>query len=169
MQALWTQPVTDREPGARMTCVDMNRITNNLNWLVERMEERQLYHGHSCDKTEWVHNDYVSWDQWNLILLVLNDVVTALNLQTAGEATFDTTYTNINTVEDLTRLARERLELYESQGDCGKYVDTEVYPGADGYFPCGVQEPWDPPNKRIRHYCDTEIYLGEAANVGGVE
>lgn len=168
MSSYWTTPVTNREPGARMTWVDMNRITNNLNYLAEKGEEHQLYKGQKVEKTEWTYNDYVTRVLWTQILHVLRDLIRSLGLIAPEEATYDTTYHNINVVEDLTRLAYERFNLYMGQGQLGKYVDTEVWTG-DEYNLGGIQDGWTSPYRRIRHYCDTEVFCGDIANTGGVE
>lgn len=166
--AYWTTPVTDREAGARMTYVDMNRITNNLNYLAETMHEHQMYQGRYLDKVSWTWNDYVELIQWTKILGVLADVTRALGMEGSEEANYDTTYTNINIVETFTQQAYQRFNQLMSQGALGKYVDTEVYAG-DNYYLGGVQDPWTSPYRRIRHYVDTELYCGEVANVGGYE
>lgn len=170
--AYWTTPVTDREPGARMTWVDMNRITNNLNYLAEVLTEHQMYHGRFVDKTDWTWNDYVTREQWNLILLVLGDVTRSLGMEGAEEADFSTTYTNINIVETFTYEAYKRFEMYEGQGDVGRYLGTnrnKYVSVNDDYYLGGIQDPETNPLRKIRHYVDTEVYCADDANVGGAE
>lgn len=165
--AYWSTPVTDREYGARMTHVDMNRITNNLNYLAEQLHEHALYYGPEVSKTDWVYNDYVYLIQWQEILKVLDRLVASTNIDYTEPGNEDTTYQNINNVEDLIRKVRERYDLLMGQGNANLYVDTEVWSG-EGY-PGGVQDPTTNPFRRLRHYCDTEIYCGEPANAGGAK
>ena len=163
--ATWQTPVTDRDSTAMMTVADMNRITNNINFVCEKLAEHSAYIGDLITKTTWIHNDYVTLVEWKEILRVLNHLVETTNIEADGQADERTTYDNINTVEDLTFKARERMDLLLSQGAANHYVDTEVWTGG-GDYPAGIQAPIN--GQRLRHYVDNEIYTGDAANCGGI-
>ena len=135
----WTTPVIDRVLGARMTYEDMNRITNNLNYLTDELTAIAMYHGEAISKLVWVRNDYVTLLEWRNILAVLAAVMQSLGLTSHEQATEQTTHQNINTVEDLTLRSYERLQRILNQGAANKYVDTEIYAG-EGYRAGGVEQ-----------------------------
>lgn len=165
--ALWRQPVTDRVAGAMMTVVDMNRITGNVDYLAEQFGLRGMYIGRRPSKTSWVYNDYVTLQEWQELLYILDRLVDSTNLQQVIPGTEETTWQNMNNVETLTLRLRERLDIIDTYGEWPRYVDTEVWTGDDVYLG-GEQEIRESPYRRIRHYCDTEIYAGDIANAGGV-
>lgn len=165
--ANWQTPVTNREAGAMMTVTDTNRISGNLDWLAEQMGRHSIYLGKRPSKTEWVHNDYVTLANWREILFILDELVSAAQIDQPEAGTEETTYTNINNVEDLIRRVRERYDLLLGQGANNHYTDTEVWAG-DVANAGGIQDPGESPYLRIRHYVDTEIYAGEQANAGGI-
>lgn len=166
--AIWRTPVTDRVAGAMMTYIDMDRISGNIDWLTEQFGARGMYIGSRPSQTDWTHNDYVTLGQWQELLHILEVLVDVTNLQQVTPGTEETTYQNINNVEDLTLRLRERLDIIDTYGELPHYVDTEVWTGDDVYIG-GVQDIKENPYRRIRHYCDTEIYAGDLANCGGVE
>ena len=135
----WITPVTNRTSNARMTYKDMNRIAGNLDYLTEELTALEMYHGTTISKLSWTRNDYVTRAEWTNILSVLADVLLVINIRSSGEANYYTTYSNINTVEDLTRQAYERLDIIRHQGPLNHYVDTEIYVG-EGYNVGGVHE-----------------------------
>lgn len=151
-----------------MTVTDMDRISGNIDWLAEQFGARGMYIGIRPSQTVWSHNDYVTLGQWRELLRILNTLVEVTNLQQVVPGTEETTYQNINNVEDLARRLRERLEIIDTYGEYPRYTDTEVWTG-DNVYAGGVQDIKDNPYKRIRHYCDTEIYAGDQANCGGIE
>lgn len=155
-----------------MTKFDMTRISNNLNYLADLLEEHQMYHGRHLDKETWDWNDYVTRADWTKILAVLRDVVVALGMENPEEATYSTNYDNINIVETFTQRARDRFEQYMGMGDIGKFVDTEVWAG-DDYNLGGIQDPWESPYKRIAHYTAESpigFYVNDfGLNTGGVD
>ena len=166
--AYWSTPVIDREYGSKMTVTDMNRITNNINYLAEHLAEHSLYFGPKVSKTEWIHNDYVTLDQWKEILTALDSMVLATYIDIPAPGTEETTYENINNVETIILLLRERMDLLMGLGALNHYADTEVWTG-DDVNAGGIQDPETNPYRRLRHYCDTELYCGEPANAGGVK
>lgn len=166
--AFWSTPVTDREPGARMTHIDMNRITNNINYIAEKMAAHSAYFGPTISKTVWEYNDIVTLAEWQEILHVLDRLVrdTAIEINEPGNE--DTTYTNMNNVEDITLRLKRREDILVDGGSPPHWVDTEVWTG-DDFNVGGLEDPEANPYRRIRHYCDTEVYCGDIANAGGVE
>lgn len=139
----WIEPVTNRIAGARMTYIDMNRITGNLAYLTEDLTDYGKYGGQTIAKTEWIRNDYVTRPDWENILDVLEDVRITLGMMESDDpsnpfpvADFSTGYENINNVEELTLLAYEKWEAMKQQGAANKYVDTEVWTG-DGFYAGG--------------------------------
>ncbi len=136
----WIEPVTNRITGARMTYIDMNRITGNLDYLTADLSDFGKYAGRTIAKTEWIRNDYVTRPDWKNILDVLEDVRIAIGMTESDypenpfpEANFSTGYENINNVEKLTLMAYEKWEAMKQQGAANKYVDTEVWTGGGSY------------------------------------
>lgn len=127
----WTTPVTDRVQGAMHTVTDQNRIAQNLDWLATELTSHQLYTGSTVQKTTYTQNDYISTADWADILAVLDAMVDALALETEGTADDSTTYTNMNTVEDITLQIYDRLQLLLSQANNNHYAGDDIYPQAD--------------------------------------
>lgn len=128
----WQTPVTDRSSGeARMTVNDMNRITQNINYLREKGRSLGFVFGESTDtaKTSWIYNDIISVAQWKDILQALTGLARGVGYSYTTEPSNNMTYQNINNVESITLGVAERLRLLESQAALTHYTDTEVYAG----------------------------------------
>lgn len=139
----WQQPVTDRSSGeARMTVQDMNRITQNINYLRERGRGLGFVFGESTDtaKTSWIYNDIISVAQWKDILQALTGLALGVGYSYSAAPDYNMTYQNINNIEKITLGVAERLRLLEGQGALTHYADTEVYAGdaAVYRYPGGV-------------------------------
>lgn len=133
----WQEPVTNRTSGeARMTVQDMNRITQNINYLRERGRSLGFVFGESTDtsKTSWIYNDIISVEEWEDILQALAGLALGVGYSYSTAPNNDMTYTNINNIESITLGVAERLRLLRSQAALAHYADTEVYSGdAVGY------------------------------------
>lgn len=127
----WTTPVTDRVQGAMHTVTDQNRIAQNLDWLASELTAHQLYTGATVQKTTYTQNDYITVADWADILDVLNAMVEALVLETAGQATDARTYDNMNTVESITLQVYDRLQMLLSQANNNHYAGDDIYPQVD--------------------------------------
>lgn len=133
----WQTPVTNRSSGeARMTVQDMNRITQNINYLRERGRSLGFVFGESTDtaKTSWIYNDIISVAEWENILQSLVGLARGVGYSYSTAPNYEMTYQNINNIEKITLGVAERLRLLESQAALAHYADTEVYSGdAVGY------------------------------------
>lgn len=123
----WITPITDRSSGARCNESDMNRIAGNLDWLATEAAQKQIYSGATISKTNYTNNDYVSIDDWENILEVLNDLVDGLNVTIEGSADMSTTYTNFNVVESITLAIYNRYQLLLSQANANHYAGDSIY------------------------------------------
>ena len=124
----WTTPVTDRESGAICTTTDMNRISQNIDWLATELTSAQLYSGGTVSKTSWTTNDYITVANWTEILTVLTDMVDALAVTAAGSPDESQTYENYNLVEDITLQIYNRYQFLLSQANLNKYAgQTDLY------------------------------------------
>lgn len=123
----WITPITDRSTGARCDESDMNRIAGNLDWLATEAAQKQIYSGATISKTNYTNNDYVSVDDWENVLEVLNDLVDGLNVTIEGAADMSTTYTNFNTVESITLAIYNRYQLLLSQANANHYAGDSIY------------------------------------------
>lgn len=118
----WTTPVTDRQSGAICTVTDMNRISQNIDWLATELTTYQLYTGATVQKTTWTKNDYITIEDWTDILDVLDAMADALALLITGQPDAAQTYDNYNQVEDITLQIYDRLQLLLSQANLNKYA-----------------------------------------------
>lgn len=139
----WQRPVTDRSSGeARMTVRDMNRITQNINYLREKGRSLGFVFGESTDtaKTSWIYNDIITVEEWEDIKQALKGLARGVGYSYSTEPNNNMTYQNINNVESITLGVAERLRLLEGQAALTHYADTEVYAGdaAVYRYPGGV-------------------------------
>lgn len=106
----WIEPVTDRTDGsARMTYIDMNRITGNINAVRELARtEGYAVPGSDITKTLWIKNDIITKQQWLEVLDSLTTVARAVSYSYENSPDNSMYYENINIVEDIT-LAVYRL------------------------------------------------------------
>lgn len=130
----WQTPVTDRSSGeARMTVRDMNRITQNINYLRARGRGLGFVFGESTDtaKTSWIYNDIITVEEWEDIKQALKGLARGVGYTYPSSMAPDNrmTYQNINNVESITLGVAERLRLLKSQAALTHYADTEVYAG----------------------------------------
>lgn len=135
----WQTPVTDRSSGAWYTLTDQNRIAQNIDWLATELTSHQLYTGSTVSKTTYTQNDYISTADWADILAVLDAMVDALAIETAGQATDARTYDNMNTVESITLQVYERLQMLLSQANNNHYSGDNIYSqGAVSVYSAGL-------------------------------
>lgn len=78
----WITPVTNRTSGkARMTYIDMNRISGNVSYLYNyALEHGYEVEGGDVVKTSWTQNDIVTVSEWESIQSVLSAVRNAAGL-----------------------------------------------------------------------------------------
>lgn len=122
----WQEPFTDWSAGALVTPDDMNRITGNLNYL---LDESRL-------KTNYTADDYVFLPDWEAICTAYADVAKFIG---ASEEDYpipdaDATSHNFNLVETFCADAKETVDRMRAQKLANKYVgewyaDTEIFTG----------------------------------------
>lgn len=123
----WITPITDRSSGARCDESDMNRIAGNLDWLATEAAQKQIYSGATITKTNYTNNDYVSVDDWENILEVLNALVDGLSVTIEGSADMSTTYTNFNKVESITLAIYNKYRLLLSQANNNHFAGDNIF------------------------------------------
>lgn len=123
----WITPITDRSTGARCDESDMNRIAGNLDWLATGAAQKQIYFGATISKTNYTNNDYVSVNDWENILEVLNDLVDDLNVTIEDSADMSTTYANFNTVESITLAIYNKYQLLLSQANNNHFAGDNIF------------------------------------------
>lgn len=141
--ATWITPVTNRTGGnARMTTVDMNRITGNLVWLYDECVSKGItIEGSAYSKTTWISNDIISESEWYELLVCLRRIRTAVGYAPIKVPGYGMVWDNINRVEE------HELTLYL------------------------ILQTWDI-RDRLNHYVGDKLttsylYAGDAFNAGG--
>ena len=97
----WVTPVTSRNATARMTYLDMNRISGNVSYLYNYAKDHGYdVQGDDVMKTQWTQNDIVAEDTWGSIESVLSAVRASVGLsETSGNPSF---YYSMNSFERTT-------------------------------------------------------------------
>lgn len=141
--ATWVAPVMNRTGGnARMTTVDMNRITGNLVWLYDECQRQGItVEGDPYSKTSWVNNDIITQDDWYSLLVCLNRLRIATGYVPTKIPNYYMLWDNINRVEE------HELTLYI------------------------ILQTWDI-RDRLNHYIGDKLtasylYAGDSINAGG--
>ena len=141
--ATWITPVTNRTGGnARMTTVDMNRITGNLVWLYDECVRKGItIEGSAYSKTTWISNDIISESEWYELLACLRNIRTAVGYAPIKVPGYGMVWDNINRIEE------HELTLYL------------------------ILQTWDI-RDRLNHYVGDKLtsaylYAGDAFNAGG--
>lgn len=128
----WITPVTDRKDGtARMTNIDMNRITGNLDYLFTDLLPSKGFTplGATVKKTSWTQNDIIGATDWEDILDVLDRLITASGFEQKESVTNAMYYQNINTLEEYT-LAIYRIALYtKTDASLNHWIGDPFYSG----------------------------------------
>lgn len=124
----WTNPVTDRTSGqARMTYIDMNRITQNLAWLYEECVDQGItIAGSMVSKRTWVQNDIITLANWQNILTCLQNVCDAVSYNAPSEPDDTMIYTNINNVELIEYACYDILSAYDKVPNMNHYVGDKL-------------------------------------------
>lgn len=109
----WVTPVTNRSSGAsRMTYLDMNRITGNINFVYDLITERGfVITGGKVSKDSWTRNDIIEKTFWESMLTVLSNICSAVSYVPGTSPTNVMGYANINNIEAIT------LALYNYAND----------------------------------------------------
>lgn len=147
--ASWIEPVTDRTDGsARMTYIDMNRITGNINLIRElaRSEGRTIP-GSDISKTSWIKNDIITIQEWTELLNALNTVAQAVGYSPGTNPDYSMYFQNINIIESITLAVYTILINDSDDARLNHYVGDQL---PQAY----TQTP---------HY----LYAGEPFNAGG--
>lgn len=130
----WVTPVTDRTSGAaRMTYLDMNRITGNLVWLYEECVRQGIaITGTPFPKTEWAQNDIIfgnvssiRWN-WYVVLSRLSNIYRAVGYAPSTVPNFDMTYENINNIETIQLRCYIILSSREVQSRLNHYIGDKL-------------------------------------------
>lgn len=138
MASTWVTPVTNRTDGTwRMTYIDMNRITGNLDYLFNVLPGKGFRPaGETVKKTSWTQNDIITIDDWADILSVLGALAAAVSYTPDQDPDTMMSWDNINNVESIT------WEIYKT----GAY---------------------SPETKNINHWIGDLIFAGDPVNAGG--
>lgn len=133
-QWTWRTPVTDRADWyARMRYTDMNRITQNINYLVDYAADLGFSIVRKyCQKSTWIQNDIISVAEWSSLLERLNAVANAVGYKYEGTAPSDwMNYQNINNIEKMTLGVYTTLTLAE-RNHLPLFVGDNLFAG-DGF------------------------------------
>lgn len=128
----WQKPVTNRTSGqSRMTVQDMNRITQNINFLRERGRSIGFVFGVSTDtsKTTWTHNDIITVAEWKDILQSLKGLAQGVGHSYSTEPNYQMTFQNINNIESIILGSAQLMNEIAGMGALAHYADAEVYSG----------------------------------------
>lgn len=127
----WIQPVTDRLNGsARMTYIDMNRITGNLAFLYDFIREQGVTPaGSPYSKTNWTQNDIITTAEWTELLTCLTNVCAAVNYTPDTAPTSAMTYTNINNVEKIELVVYEMADVLDELARMNHWVGDPFFSG----------------------------------------
>lgn len=123
----WITPVTNRTNGsARMTHLDMNRITGNINFLYDYLTELGFtISGPKVSKDSWTYNDIISKTFWESMLTVLSNVCAAISYTPGTSPTNAMTYQNINIIESISLAVYDFAMDDYLLDDDGKIITTE--------------------------------------------
>lgn len=167
----WVKPVFNRTSGnARMTYKDMNRITGNIDFLLDNLglvglapvneQEGTLYTYEG--KTEWTQNDIISVNDWTLILEGFQHVVDAVGYDPETDPDYDMGWENINNIERILWLMHRIA--FDGYG-YGAHFCGDGFQTGDGIYCGGVyRNRWVTPAKYFGedYYCSAngEVYSG---------
>lgn len=120
----WVSPVTDRADGsARMTYIDMDRITQNLAYLYYRCQDIGVNpDGSAVSKTNWTQNDIITVDEWSDILECLDNVCDAIQYIPSETPNYIMIYTNVNNVEKIEQNCYDIINTYDRLPDMNHYI-----------------------------------------------
>ena len=131
--AEWVTPVTDRTSGAaRMTHIDMNRITGNLVFLYEECQRMGItVAGDQYSKTEWTQDDIVTRTQWTEAYTCLLNLYRAVGH--TGSILFDYTtyYYTINRFEAFELVIFNILQTWDAIPRLNHWIGDALYSGDD--------------------------------------
>ncbi|MBR3171302.1 MAG: hypothetical protein IKF22_08660 [Lachnospiraceae bacterium] len=98
----WVTPVTNRNATARMTYLDMNRISGNISYLYNYAKDHGYdVQGDDVSQTTWTQNDIISYDFWYSMTGVLGEVREAAGLDKSVNYPA-TNYYSVNSLERYT-------------------------------------------------------------------
>lgn len=122
----WIIPKIDWVPGDMVTYNDMNRIGNNINYLMES----------SVAKDNYTASDYVYLTEWQTMTAACATIKALLEME-EDTPTDDTTAENFIAMETFLQSAKTEIEKYWAQRRANKYagegwrVDSEIYVGGN--------------------------------------
>ena len=110
----WITPIIDRGEGSFCLPSDLNRIGNNINFLL----------GTNL-KTDFVPNDFLTADQWQSIIDKTIEACNTYGIMIIQNPTTDMTSDNFNNVENLLLLCYNALTLWQRQANTNIYVQNQ--------------------------------------------
>ena len=127
----WIAPVTNRSNGtARMTYMDMIRITGNLAFLYDLIESKGgIVPGSKISKTVWTQYDIITVADWAELLTCLANICSAVGYVPPTAPTNALTYSNVNNIETITLMAYEYAEILDRLERMNHYIGDPIYSG----------------------------------------
>lgn len=115
---MWIDPFTDWSSASLCTAEDMNRIGGNLNYLI----------GHDEIKADYTSTDFVKKEEFEKILLYINQLLIYTGLSYDELPTMESTHYNFNLIESLILEIKNRIDGMEINSIAVKF-SGEIYSG----------------------------------------